>query len=1116
MKTDSKISEPIKNLFHIAWFLILLSVGSVFGQVTLSEESWVLPTYPVEPPDKNPIFFRNESYQGASRHIYPLALNDVISDQRTYQAWKALILENEFIKLCVTPEIGGKLYYATDKTNDYNFIYKNNVVKPSNIGMTGAWVSGGIEWCVMHHHRPSTFIPLDFSTSENKDGSKTIWVGETEPRHGMRWTIGVTLHPGKSYFEAEVKIYNPTPYTHTFLYWANVAAHTNRNYQTIFPPSAQIATFHSKTSFTRWPISTEVYTGVDFTEGVDISWWKNVVSHNSFFVHDLKEDFMGGYDHGRQTGTVHIGDHNIVKGAKLWEWGSGPRGQATEGRLTENDGPYVELMTGAFSDNQPDYSWIRPYEVKTFKQYWYPIKDIQGFKNANLNGAVNLESRKKNTVFLGYYSTKKVDRAKVVLKNKDKIIFEKDVEISPAKAFAETINIGSTFELTDLYTELINRETNEVLISYQPIALKPVEELPETVISPPAPKEIETIEELFLTGSRIEQFYHPRIDHMDYYREALNRDPYDIRTNTAVGNIYLKNGDFITARRYFSNAIKRLTKDYTRPSNCEALYLQGLTLKALGLYDEAVDTLYRATWDYAHHSAAYFQLSQISVIRGDLQRALYQINESLWTNARNNRAIALKASIQRKMGDFEGALASLGSVYQADPLDFRIGNEHYLIALKSGNKKKAESLLSILTKNMRDFDQNYLELAVGYLNDGLLEEAEDVLLRFTGKYPLVNYYLGYIYDKQGKRQDAEKQFREASAQSVDFVFPYRLETINVLNTSLKYNPSDSRAYYYIGNILYDKQPEKAIESWENAVKHEPTLAIAHRNIGWGYYRHHDDRVKAIAAYEKALALNKSEPLYFYELDALYEMTNAPVQTRLKLFEGSNEVVKKRDDVFIRQISVLTLAGRPDKAVEYLANKNFTYREGNSRVREVIIDAHLMLGKKYFESRDYQKALEHFLQAQVPDEEAGSARFGNRDIQVNYYIGLAYEALRQRSKANSHFKLATGQKLSSIGIMGYYQGLSYAKLGNPANAKEVFDSMVSYANRQLDGSGTTDFFAIFGEREADNTRKSQAFTLRGLGYKGLGQIEAATEDLKQAIELSYSNLWANAELNSSIK
>jgi tetratricopeptide (TPR) repeat protein len=1092
--------------------LLFLTTGvSLFAQVKMSEEQWILPTYKVEPAEKAPIFITGESFQGARKVIYPYALNDVISNEKEEQSWKALMLENEYIQLCITPEIGGKLYYATDKSNNYNFIYKNNEVKPSNIGMTGAWVSGGIEWCVLHHHRASTMLPMDYSLAENEDGSKTIFIGETEPRHRMRWTVGVTVHPGKSYFEAELSIHNPTPYTNTFLYWANVAAHANNNYQTIFPPSVDFATFHSKNDFTRWPISTEMYRGQDFTEGVDISWWKNVKQSASFFSWDLQEDFMGGYDHGTNSGTVHIGDHNIVKGAKLWEWGSGPRGQATEGRLTETSGPYVEIMVGAFSDNQPDYTWIRPYETKTWKQYWYPVKDIQGFKNANLDAAVNLEQREGNNVFMGYHSTQKVEKARIILKNGNDIVLQKDLQISPEKAFTEIVEINGAYNFTDLYTEMVNTETNEVIINYQPKEKNRIEKLPEIVKAPPAPKDIATVEELFVTGSRMEQFYKTS---MSYYDEALKRDPVNIRVNTAVGNQYLKNGDYLTARKYFARAAKRITTDYTRPASCEALYLQGITLKALELYDEAIDTLYRATWDNAYHSAAYFELAQISCKKGDFGKALHQVNESLSTNMKNNRAFGLKASIQRKLGDYAGATETLKHLLKPDPLNFRLANEAFLLEKELGNVQQAVTELDALTLKMRDFDQNYLELAVGYINEGLLEEAEDVLLRYKGENPIVQYYLGYIQDKTGNNNEAKQLFKTAQDLSEDYCFPFRLETVKVLRKALEYNKNDGKANYYLGNILYNKQPAKAIAYWENAVENESGLAMAYRNLGWGYYRHYKDFQKAIPFYEKAIEFDNSNAILFTELDRLYELNNSPVQIRLKIFEGNEIVVNKRDDAFVRQITVLTLAGQPDVAVEYLKDKVFSYREGNSRVREVIIDAQLSLGLKYLDEKNYQKALDHFLQAQVPDEEAGSARSGNRDIQVNYFIGKAYEALKKSAKAKEFYTLATLAETSKrVGIMSYYQGLSFMELKNKAKANDIFDGLVNSGDKILTNETEEgeDFFAIFGEKEEGNIRNSKAYTLRGLGYKGLGKTNQAKEDLETAVKLSVSNLWANTEL-----
>ncbi len=1103
----------MRRIILLLFFLKIFSLACLNAQVRLIEKDWILPTYPVAEPESSPVFFRGEAYQGASRHYYPLALNDQYTGERIYHPWHTLVLENEYIELAVTPEIGGKLYHATDKTNGYNFIYKNDVVRPSNIGMTGAWVSGGIEWCVLHHHRASTYLPVDFTATENEDGSRTIWVGEYEPRHGMRWTIGVTVFPGRSYFRAEGRIINSTPLTHTFLYWANVAAHANENYQTIFPPSAQIVTFHSKTDFSRWPVSTEVFRGADFSEGVDISWWKNVTASNSFFVHELQEDFMGGYDHGFNAGTVHIGDHNIVKGAKLWEWGSGPRGQATEARLTENAGPYVELMVGAYNDNQPDYTWIRPYEVKRWEHYWYPVRDIGGFKNANLAGAVNLEKREGSDLFLGYYSTGHVKEAKIILMNRDEVVFQQNIDISPDRPFAETLSLQGPYDLYDLYTALIDASTSEILIDYRPVRLDPVEELPEPWRGYPSPQELETVEELYLTGKRIEQFYAPGHDRMEWYREALRRDPGDIRTNTAVGNNYLKSGDYHTARKYLSRAIGRLTMDYTRPSDCEALYLQGLTLKALGLYDEAVDTLYRATWDYAWHSAAYLQLARISAMREDFRRALYQVNESLSTNSRNNLAMALKAALLRRTADHKSAIPELEAILKDDPLDFRIRNEHYLSVKGSGDLAKAAALFSSLKKEMRDFYENYLELAAGYINDGLYGEAAEVLERFEGDNPLVDYYLGYINHKLGNSDNAIRYFTRASAQPVENVFPHRLMTVEVLKTALEYDPSDGKAYYYTGNILYEKQPSSAMENWENAVRLDPGLAVAYRNLGWGWYHHYGDGLKAIPFYEKAISINNREAIYYSELDALYEMSNTPVQTRLDLFAGNNEVVKKRDDAFIRQIAVLTLAGQADKAIEYLEGMEFAYREGSSRVRDIVIDALLMLGIKYYNGGNFEKALEYFLSARVPEEEAAGVRFGNRNIQVNYYIGTAYEALGNSGQATRHYSQAIKEGAGATGIMAYYLGLSHEKSGNRREAEQVFESMIGNATRQLESEPVIEAGLIFGEREAENLRKSQAYTLRGLGNRGLGRIKQAEEDLSLAVELSFSNLWAGFELET---
>jgi tetratricopeptide (TPR) repeat protein len=396
----------------------------------------------------------------------------------------------------------------------------------------------------------------------------------------------------------------------------------------------------------------------------------------------------------------------------------------------------------------------------------------------------------------------------------------------------------------------------------------------------------------------------------------------------------------------------------------------------------------------------------------------------------------------------------------------------------------------------------------------MLAEAEDVLLRYKGENPIVQYYLGYIQEQVGKKEQAGKYFKTAQMLSENYCFPFRLETVKILNSAITFNPNDGKAYYYLGNILYDKQPDKAIEYWEKAIKLDPGLAMAYRNLGWGYYYYSKDIPKAIPYYEKAIALDHSDAILYTELDNLYELNNSPLEKRVKIFEGNEQVVNKRDDAFVRQITVLTLAGKPEKSIELLKDKVFSYREGNSRVREVIMDAQLSMGLKYMSAKQYQKALDHFLLAQVPDEEAGSARSGNRDIQVNYFIGQAFEALKMDDKAKGYYTLASkAETAGRPGIMSYYQGLCFQELKDKPKADEIYNSLVENGDKAINRDANTqdDFFASFGEKEAENNRKSQAYTLRGLGYKGLGKTSLAKEDLKKAVELSVSNLWANTEL-----
>lgn len=332
--------------------------------VKIWEESIVIPTYEVGEADKNPMFLESRVYQGSSGKIYPYPTIEKIHDTRTDKAYQAVWLENEYLKVMILPELGGRIQRAFDKTNQYDFVYYNHVIKPALVGLCGPWISGGIEFNWPQHHRPTTYSPVDYMLLEHEDGSKTCRVCDVDQMYGTKGEASFTLHPGKAYIEIKGQLYNPTPMPQTFLWWANPAVPVNDYTQSIFPPDVHAVMDHGKRDVSRFPIATGVYYKHDYSEGIDISRYKNIPVPTSYMAEKSEFNFVGGYDYQVGAGILHVADHHISPGKKQWTWGCGDFGKAWDRNLTDEDGPYIELMTGVYTDNQPDFTWLKPMEEK--------------------------------------------------------------------------------------------------------------------------------------------------------------------------------------------------------------------------------------------------------------------------------------------------------------------------------------------------------------------------------------------------------------------------------------------------------------------------------------------------------------------------------------------------------------------------------------------------------------------------------------------------------------------------------------------------------------------------------------------------------------------------------
>ena len=1080
----------------------------------LWETNQVLPTYRVGPPDPNPRFFQGRTYQGAKATMYPYPIRDDLTDVREDRSYPTVFLENQYIQFSVIPELGGRIFSALDKGNQQDFFYRQHVIKPALIGMLGAWISGGVEFNIPHHHRTTSFLPVDYTVEEQADGTKTIWIGETELRHRLKWSVGLSLHPDRSYIEMAVRAENRTPFAQSFLFWINPAVKATADYQVVFPPDAEFAVQHGKPEFAHWPVAYEKYNGVDYTRGVDISWWKNHPSPASFFCFRSDDDFFGGYDHGKKAGVMHVANHHVAPGKKFFLWGTGEEGAAWSRILTDTDGPYLELMAGAYSDNQPDYSWIQPGEVKTWKHYWYPTRELGAAKQANRDAAVNLEITNR-TATIALNTTAEYRNARVRLARGDQAVFEKTILISPAVPFATEVALEQGIKPEELRVSLHAADGKE-LIAYQP-AKRKHSPMPEPARRPEPPKDIATNEELYLTGLRIEQLHSPSFEAAPYYEEAIRRDPGDYRANTALGILLCKQWRWAEAEARLNTAIERATRHHIRPKDGEAFYYLGVALKAQGKFDAAYDAFYRAIWSHAWQAAGYYELAEIDCVRGRWNEALESINRSLDAGASNTKSLNLKVAILRHLGLFAEARAVAEAVRQVDRLDFRSLNELYLLA--RDQNQDAAAARKNFRELTRDQVQSFLELATAFANAGLWSEAAELLERYVADAsdpaqlnPMVYYCLADYAAKLGRKDVAELR-QQAARQPYEFCFPMRFEDEGVLRRAMVANPTDARAPYYLGNLLYDNQPTNALAAWLQARELDNTFPPVHRNLGLAFAQVEKDLYKAAYIMERAVRLHPNDPQWFYELDTYYEAAGIAPSKRLDLLKRHHEVVARRHEALTREIILFTVSGQHDRAIQLLQEHHFRNWEGSRAIHDVYVNALLQRGQVQLREdrpadalRDFEAALEF-----PPNLEVGRGKDNRSALPIYYHLGTAHEALGDAARARDYYSQAVAETNSLPAETRYCQGLALQKLKRAPEAKVIFEQLVKQGENQLQSTESPDYFAKFGERQSERVRQANAHYLTGLGFLGLGRAGKAQSQFQQALKLHPAHLGANQQL-----
>ena len=1100
----------------------------------------VMRTYLPETPGRNPMFLERRVYQGSSGRIYPLPFIDRIATEPVRHAWQAVHIENEFLRLMILPEIGGRIHVGYDKISGYDFFYRQNVIKPALVGLAGPWISGGVEFNWPQHHRPATFMPVEVEIEPDQDGSVTVWCSDHDPMTRMKGMHGVCLHPGKAYVELKVRLYNRTPFAQTFLWWANVAAKVHENYQSFFPTDVRFVADHAKRAITSFPLSDRPYYGVDYPErarsGVpadeqpshfvpdgsypanDLSWYANIPVPTSYMITGTTGDFFGGYDHAAQAGVVHVANHHISPGKKQWTWGNHEFGYAWDRCLTDADGPYIELMAGVYTDNQPDFSFLAPWETRNFSQHWYPIRHIGPPQKANLDAAVSLRTDAQQT-HVAICVTRSIQNARIHLTCNGQSIGTWVQNLAVGEAFnavAQTPGIADTASLAIR----IEAEGIEIL-SYEPAQIQAAS-APEVATEPPLPADVTSNEELYLTGLHLEQYRHATRRPEIYWQEALRRDEGDSRCNNALGLWRLRRGEFAEAERHFRVAITRLTRRNPNPYDGEPYYNLGLVLRYQGRDEDAYSAFYKATWNAAWRAPAYQALAELDARKAEWQTALDHIQLSLSMNTGNLNARNLQAMILRKLARESEATAVLRATTELDPLD---NGSRYL-----------------RTGKLPPNNQQILDLAFDLMRSGFNHESLAILRsadlnQADGAAPITLYTIAHLLNHLGDVQASAEAYRQAAAAAPDLCFPSRLEELIILEEAIATNPLDARAPYYLGNLLYDRRRHhEAIAQWERAVQLDPHFPTAWRNLGIAAFNVKGEAVRAREAFDHAFEADPSDARILYERDQLWKRTGESPELRLKELERFPALTNLRDDMIVELATLFNQTGQPQRTLELLSARKFQpWEGGEGLVLAQYTRSNLLFGQQALAAGDPASARNFFQAILHPPQNLSEVKhlLANQS-DVWFWLGASCAAGKRPQEAAECWRRAAQQRgdfqemtVRTVSDMTFWSALASRCLGNNQQAAEMFSGLLLYSQQLERQDPKIDYFAtslpamLLFEDDLKKRNQIQARYLRSQALFGQGNQQEAERLLKEVLQLDSNHpgaldLLRNTDVLRSIK
>jgi tetratricopeptide (TPR) repeat protein len=1072
--------------------LLVLSDLPVTAQARVWEAPLVIPTYELDAPNPYPALLGGG--RGPRRPIYPYPLLDALTNKRVDKSYKAVFLENEYLRVTVLPELGGKLYAIYDKTARRDVLYTNHVVKYAMVGIRGAWASGGVEWNFPDGHTLTTVSPVDYATRSEKDGSAVVVVGDTERVQRMQWAVAIRLRPGRKVVETEVTLNNRREVPGRYWYWATAAAPAADDLRFVYPMrEAYPHLFWSVFSFPKH-------------NGVDVGTYREVTNALSLFARDSRRDFFGVYYEKQDWGIAHVADHRELPGKKTWTWGTDDAGRIWIDKLTDSDGQYVEFQAGRF-ETQMEHEFIAPHRVEKFTEYWFPLDKLGGaFNKVTKDVALRVEVVKDEARITANASAP-FNYAELIVAVGDgsnKPLHSSRINLSPAAPFAATVKLPAPMAVVVRIRDVGGRELVHYYTDSPPDGnpdFKPVTRpLPDLA---PA-----SAERAYLAGVAADK----KSDEMAAraaYSEALKLDPGYTPAHTALGLSYYRSGEYDRAAEHLGAALRR------NPDAGDARYYLALVRRAQGRTGEAVEQLMWCVRAGHREPAARYVLGEMYLAADSIDGAMEHLTQAVRLDPRDLKARTLLALAEFEGGAVRRAQARIDEVVRELPVDYLALHVRQAMLEARGPAAEAEQSRRELWRVLDREPDSVLELAFDYHSAGHAKRAAQVLLEAVERarkqrrpiYPMWHYALGYL---SGLSHSGEvvrrKQYELGAEGDPAFVFPHRVEEVAVLQDALKANPDDGRAAYYLGNALASLHRDReALAAWRQAVKLDPANVAARRNLARALWLVDGNKTEAAAEYERAIKSAPDDFRLYVEFDQLLgEMKET--ERRVRLLEGA-PAARSRPALLQSLAAAYVDAGRFADAVAVLEKNTFVTGEGELSALSIYRRAHLGLAREHQQAGRHKEAALEFLKATDYPANLGVGRPAMQS-QAREYVAAAreFEAAGMPEEAEKWWRRAADEPLKPPSQPEepwsehyYFKAVALDRVGRKDEARALYERLAALNDERL-----------MQEREPLPPRGALRFVLAGLGLKALGRKDEARSAFEQALKLDPANERARAE------